>query len=178
VQPDADARCIAAVLAGERERFEELVVRYQDAVTTVVRGYIRNPHAAEDAAQDALVTAFSALPQLRDPKLFFPWLLQIARHRAAQMAQRGERQQEHVPLTGEEPGKEAPAAAQERTASVLSCVEELPEPYRQTLLLKYERDLSCKQIAAIEHVPIGTVTSRLTRALVMLRGSLSRAGIK
>jgi len=100
VQPDADARCIAAVLAGERERFSELVGRYEDAVTSVVRAYVQDAHAAEDVAQDVFVNAFTALSQLRDPRLFFPWLVQISRHRAAQTAQRQDRRQEQRPLTG------------------------------------------------------------------------------
>lgn len=178
VQPEADAAAIAAVRAGQRERFGELIERYQDTVAAVVRGYVQDAHGAEDTAQEVFLSAFTALSQLRDPKLFFPWLLQIARHRAAQTAQRGDRRHEQGVLTGDEPGTAAPEAAHGRTATVLSHVERLPEPYRQTVILKYERNLSCKDIAALEGVALGTVTSRLTRALVMLRRSLGDAGLR
>lgn len=172
IRPDDDARCVADVLAGQRERFGELIERYQDAVVTVVRGYVKDPHTAEDVAQDIFVNAFTALSQLRQPKLFFPWLLQIARHRAAQSGRRQSRQSLERPLTGEEPRQEPPAGDSDRVGNVMGAVESLPEPYRTIVILKYERGLSCKEIAAQEGVPIGTITSRLTRALMMLRSNL------
>lgn len=118
-QLDADARCVAAVVAGQRERFSELVERYQDAVLAVVRGYVRDPHAAEDVAQDVFLKSFSALGQLREPKLFFPWLLRIARHRISQTGQRREQRQNLRPLTGEEPVAAPVHAEEERIASML-----------------------------------------------------------
>lgn len=171
VNPEADARCIAAVIAGNREAFSELVERYQDAVISVVRGYTADAHVAEDIAQEVFLSAFVALPQLRDPRYFFPWLIQIARRHAAHAGRRGGKRSAAQPLTGAEPAPEANPATEE-SARVLRCVEELPEPYRQTVRLRYERQLSCKQIADVEGVAIGTVTSRLTRGLLILRNAL------
>ena len=173
IQPEADARCVADVLAGQRDRFGEIIERYQDAVVSVVRGYVKDQHAAEDVAQDVFINAFTALGQLRQPKLLFPWLLQIARHRASQSGRKLTRQSVERPLSGEEPKIEAPTPDTDRAGQAMGAVEQLPEPYRTTILLKYERGLSCKEIAEQEYVPIGTITSRLTRALMMLRSSLS-----
>lgn len=169
---------MAAVLAGQRERFGELAERYKDAVVAVARGYVRDRHAAEDLAQEVFLKAFSALGQLREPRLFLPWLLQIARHSAAQAAQRRERQQglNLRPLTGTEAVAAPVEPEEERLFKVLSLVEQLPEPYRQTILLKYQGRRSCKEIAAAEDVAVGTVTSRLTRALAMLREALKDSG--
>jgi len=170
--PEADAACIADVLNGNKERFSELIQRYQNAVLAAVRGYVQDPHDAEDVAQDVFVNAFSALRQLRDTRLFFPWLLQIARHRAAQSGRNRAKRSIERALTGEEQHVAAPQQATQVT-SILACVEQLAEPYRSTLLLKYERGLSCKEIAAKEGVAIGTITSRLTRALMMLRSAFT-----
>lgn len=171
--PDADALCIGEIRAGKRERFAELIERYQHAVVSVVRGYVRDAHAAEDAAQDIFVIAFTSLDQVRDPKLFFSWLLQIARHHAAKTGKAVARPISMVPLTGTEPAADLQQLDDGRIAGVLAAVEELSEPYRHTVLLKYEANLSCKEIARRDGVSIGTVTSRLTRGLAELRLALT-----
>ncbi|MBE7462361.1 MAG: sigma-70 family RNA polymerase sigma factor [Planctomycetes bacterium] len=170
----ADAECIQAVLAGQRERFGELVGRYQRVVYGVVFPYVREPHRAEDLAQEVFVNAFSALAQLREQARFLPWLLQIARHRASREARRQSARPEsalHPEMDVPEP---EPNPDRARAADVLAMVEELPEPYRQTMLQKYQQGLSCKQIAQAEGVPIGTITSRLTRALAVLRNAIGK----
>lgn len=171
---DADERCVREVLAGRRERFEDLVIRYQGIVYTAVLAYLRDAHRAEDLAQEVFVSAFSNLAQLREAGRFLPWLLQIARNRAARELRSEARRLEQPVAAHAETA--APESEPERLAAaeVFALVEELPEPYRETVLLKYRQNLSCKEIAAREQVPIGTVTSRLTRALAVLRTAMGR----
>jgi len=171
IAPENDARCIAAILSGERERFGELIDRYQRAVVAVVRGYIADPHLAEDTAQEIFIKAYTSLNELRDRRLFLPWLLQIARHHAGKS---GRKFDSGLPTTSELDSRPAPdeTPPDNRLHSALAAVEQLAEPYRETILLKYEANLSCKQIAQQQGVSVGTVTSRLTRALIMLRNAL------
>lgn len=169
----ADAQCVVAVLGGDRERFGELVERYQGTVYSIVLGYVRDAQRAEDVAQEVFVGAFTNLAQLREPERFLPWLLQIARNRASREARRGASRPEQPLGDHDTPAREAdPDRA--RAAYILGLVEELPEPYRHTVLLKYKQGLSCKEIAQAEGVPVGTITSRLTRALGVLRGALGQ----
>ena len=169
---ELDERCVRAVLGGDRERFGELIERYQGAVLSVVRAYVSDAHTAEDVAQDVFVSAFSSLRQLRDPKLFLPWLLQITRHRAGLAGKRSS-QDPVRKISEHQPAAPAPDdSADTRLHAVFAAIEQMPEPYRQTLLLKYQANLSCKQIADQEGVAVGTITSRLTRALVVLRHAL------
>ena len=175
---EADAACVSEVLAGKRERFGELIERYKDAVYGVVRARVHDAHSSEDVSQEVFVHAFTALKQLRDPRMFMPWLLQIARHTAVRAGQKDTKRSAQRQLTGDEVhasfSNEEPV--HERIGRVFSKVEELPEPYRQTVLLKYQVNLSCKEIAEREGVAVGTITSRLTRALLMLRNSLQEHG--
>jgi RNA polymerase sigma-70 factor, ECF subfamily len=172
-RPQSDAQCIAEVLNGNRQRFAELVERYQDAVFATVRGVVRDPHLAEDVAQDAFVLAFTQLPTLRDPLTFHAWLLQIARHRAVQASIRAGKRPDQGALSGAEMLLNKESGTEERITGVLASVEQLPEPYRGTVLLKYQQGLSCKEIAEKEQVAVSTVTSRLTRGLAMLRTALT-----
>ncbi|HYF52312.1 MAG TPA: sigma-70 family RNA polymerase sigma factor [Planctomycetota bacterium] len=165
---DADALCIAAILKGDRQRFAELVERYQRLVYVVVRGYIADAHAAEDAAQEVFVTVFNNLASLREPGQFQGWLLQIARHSAARSGRKQDRRIDREALVTD---AAAPEAETPRV-SVLCKLEELPEPYRSTLTKKYVQEQSCKEIAVEEGVKIGTITSRLARGLEMLRTAL------
>jgi RNA polymerase sigma-70 factor (ECF subfamily) len=170
--PQADTRCVAAVLAGDRQRFGELVERYQNAVFSLIYGYLKETHTAEDVAQEVFIDAFKALGSLRQPELFFPWLLQIARHRATNVSRRAGRTPEQQPLTGLERETLADPGRDEKLHRAFSALEELPEPYRHTLLLRYEGRLSCKEIAELEKVAVGTITCRLTRGLMLLRTAL------
>ena len=78
-----------------------------------------------------------------------------------------------VPLLPEfDPQAPAGTVEEVQASALLAMVEELPEPYRHTLILKYRQGLSCREIAEQEQVAIGTITSRLTRALAVLRSAL------
>jgi len=168
----ADEICIRAILAGERERFAELIERYQGAVFNVALSYSKDAHHAEDLAQEIFVNAFTNLAQLREPRAFLPWLLQIARNRAARQRSKEQARPEKPLLPEVDPAAPLPDMDAQRAAGVLELVEELGEPYRGTLLMKYHAGLSCKEIAKREGVPVGTITSRLTRALAFLRTAL------
>jgi len=171
-----DAESVRAVLAGDRDRFGELVHRYQRAVCALGLAYTRDAHAAEDLAQDIFIKAYSALSQLREPEQFGPWLLQIARHHAARdYRRRAARPIQTLQSAGELPAR-AESPRPSNTIQALSLIEELPEPYRETVRLKYQEELTCREIAEREGVPVGTITCRLTRAIAFLRTALKEPG--
>jgi RNA polymerase sigma factor (sigma-70 family) len=68
------------------------------------------------------------------------------------------------------------AVRQSDAAMLRRTVENLPEPFRETLVLRELEELTYKEIAAITHVPIGTVMSRLARARTMLGALLQPQG--
>ena len=163
-QDAADARCVLAVLKGERHRFEELVKRHQNAVLAVVLGLVRDPHLAEDYAQEVFLKAYTGLDKLRDPQLFFPWLIGIARNHA--LSVRRKRRAVEIGLS-DTPAPEP--ENQEEWLKVLATVEQMDEPYRTTILLRYQQGLDCREIASRERVAVATVTSRLSRGISLLR---------
>src|SRR5687767_6760783 len=76
-----DEVLVLAVILGNLEAFEQLVVRYRPAVVRLARTIV-GANDAEDVAQDALLLAFKALPTIEDPSRFAAWLSAITRHRA------------------------------------------------------------------------------------------------
>src|SRR5206468_5389734 len=70
-----------AVLAGDRERYAELVDRYRDRYARYAARMLGSTDAAEDAVQDAFVRAFDQLAQCQDPNKFVGWFFLILRNR-------------------------------------------------------------------------------------------------
>lgn len=174
VPPSAlrDEACVRDVLAGKRERFGELVEQYQGVVFSVILGHVRDAHRAEDLAQEVFLSAYAALRQLSSGRRFLPWVLEIARNRALREGRRRAARPEWTGGVLPEQAQQAESDVSARVSTVLAMVEELPEPARETLLLKYRQGLSCREIAEREGVPLGTITSRLSRALDTLRTAL------
>src|ERR671912_1403349 len=77
----SDEEVIARVLNGEKQLFEHLVGRYQQAMYRHAVSIVLDHDAAADMVQDAFVRAYLNLRQCRDHSRFRPWLFQTLRHR-------------------------------------------------------------------------------------------------
>src|SRR5438034_8931888 len=77
-----DATLVAAVVAGDREAFGPLLLRWRPSVLRLCRRLLGPGQEAEDVAQEAAVEAFIGLPRLADPGRFGAWLHAIAANRA------------------------------------------------------------------------------------------------
>ena len=167
----------AAPLPGPSEapRFRELIGPHIDAAYSLARYLARDPAAAEDIAQEALLKAFRNLGALRGPPK--PWLLAIVRNAYFDWRRSGDDRT----LTGpaaEIVLAETPDAAQESAEARLirqgdaealrAAIADIPEPFREALILRDLEELSYREIADVTGAPIGTVMSRLARARRML----------
>jgi RNA polymerase sigma-70 factor, ECF subfamily len=169
-----DEECVRLSRGGRPEMFRHLVVRYESALIKHLAGRLGDPDEAAEAAQEAMVRAYFALPKLRKAGSFFPWLLGIA-DRVAREARRARRRRP----ASLDPEAVAGRTEPEPTARggledpVLShAVADLPEPYRQVIVMRFYGDQSCTEISRLLGISLGTVTSRLSRAYAMLRKEL------
>ncbi|HEX4613627.1 MAG TPA: sigma-70 family RNA polymerase sigma factor [Urbifossiella sp.] len=167
VNPTPDADLVRATLSGDRRAFGELVRRYQTGACAAARAVVRDRHAAEDAAQEAFLTAFARLADLRDPAAFGGWLLRIARQKAARI---GEKVRAAVPVP--DTAADAPGP-DDRGHALLAAVMALPEAEAQVVVLHYFDDHPVPVVAAMLGRPVGTVTKQLSRAYARLRVTLA-----
>jgi RNA polymerase sigma-70 factor, ECF subfamily len=155
-----DAELVRRAQLGSVAAFEQLVVRHGPALHRYLAVRLRDPRDALDAFQESLTAAWLALPRLRTPDRFWPWLVGIAVHKAAD-AKRGP-----APATEQrdEPGRHDESALELREA-----IAALPDHLRDVLLLRYLVGLSEEEAAAALGVRVGTVKSRSARARAALR---------
>jgi RNA polymerase sigma-70 factor (ECF subfamily) len=181
-----DTECVELSLDGHPEAFEQLVECYWAPLLSYLAGRLGDSDRAEEAVQEAFVRSFMGLKGLKKPESFFSWLFGIAdrvvkeqwrdERRRAEVLKRAPTQRSHN--CDQWNGMRVDRMSQRsHDYDLESAVAQLPEPYRQVLLLRYYGNLSCGQVAERLAVPLGTVTKRLSRAYAMLRTLLEGDGL-
>ncbi len=164
-----------------RGSFDELVVRHRPACLALAFGVLRDRHLAEDAVQEAMLDAW----RLRDA---FDagrgsqqnWLLMLTHRRAVDRVRREHRQ--GLPLATVEarlPAQHSDAPAETawqsaRARALHNALPRLSAPQREVVVLAYFAGHSQSEIAELVGVPLGTVKSRTTAAMRLLRTLLGR----
>lgn len=186
VDPEEDREAVAAVLAGDRERFTELVQRYQERLVNYLSRMLGNYDEAHDVVQEVFLKVYRALDTFDPSYRFSTWIFRVARNAAIDRVRRrrlqtvsltvpdpdsgGERQWE---LPGDEKTPYQRARQEERREAVLQAVRGLPWEYRELIMLRHYAELSYNEIAELKEMPLGTVKNKLFRARRMLEERLS-----
>ena len=162
-------------------RFGDAALPHLDDVFTLARYLMRNAADAEDAVQECYLRALRHFDSYRGPAMK-PWLLAIVKNVC--VAEFARRSRQPVPAGSDEddttpeevPMWQEPQASPEAEllrrfddATIRRLVDALPQPFRETIVLREINDLSYREIADIVGAPMGTVMSRLARARAMLR---------
>ena len=178
---DDDREAIRRVQAGDTEAFEPLVEKYKRKVFRLAYQVLRDQEEALDAAQEAFVKAFRALPAFKGDSAFYTWLFRItmnvALDRKRQQATRTKSLgAEDVPpeewertATSADPDPEDVAAGVERRARIRKGLDSLSEHHRTIIILSDIEGLQYREIAEVLGIPMGTVMSRLHHARKRLR---------
>jgi RNA polymerase sigma-70 factor, ECF subfamily len=167
--------------ADRTRRFREAALPHLDDAFTLARYLLRDAVDAEDAVQECFLRALRHFDSYRGPAMK-PWLLAILRNVCRAEFARRAAQPTAPEANEEELAADDPPLWQEPQASpeaelirrlddetVRRLVAELPEPFRETIVLRDINELSYRDIAEVLGVPVGTVMSRLARARAMLR---------
>jgi RNA polymerase sigma-70 factor (ECF subfamily) len=172
--------------ADKARRFRDAALPHLDDVYTLARYLMRSPADAEDAVQECYLRALKHFDGFRGGPIK-PWLMAILRNVCrAEFARRAgagasveadaEPAETALPLWQEmSPSAEAQMLRQWDVDAIQKLVASLPEPFRETIVLREINDLSYRDIADVAGVPVGTVMSRLARARAMLREAWLKA---
>ena len=156
--------------------FEELVARYDKRLMNVMYGLTGDYHDALDLTEEAFVNAMRAYGGFRGDSDPFTWLYRIAvnvfKKRYRREARRAElwrdSTEQDPPATTEWRTPAHDAVEKERALAVREAVAQLPEQFREAIVLRYMSDASYEEIAAATRCSLGTVKSRISRGKAML----------
>lgn len=182
-----EQRWIAAARNGDQESFEKLVRLYEKRVFSLTSRMCRNSADAEEAAQEAFLAAWQALPAFRGDASFATWLHRLVSNACVDILRREGRHQVMAgpSLDDEESSPEPPdkspsphalAERAELRRQIEAGLAALPPEYRQVLILREIHQCTYDEIAQICSIDLGTVKSRINRGRKRLRKILLESG--
>ncbi|GAX90681.1 RNA polymerase sigma factor [Effusibacillus lacus] len=178
-----DEEILARVISGETDAYKELVVRHQSLIYTLCLKMLGDREEAQDAAQEAFLQAYQSLKDFKGDAQFRSWLYKIASNKCLDIRRKKARRagiasisplQEELPAQSLEPTPEEQLLASERTRELHEMVDNLPEKYRDVVILYHYKRLSYREIAEILGIEVKSVETRMSRAKKMLRDMLRK----
>ncbi len=178
-----------------RARLEQEALEHIDALYRTALRMTRNASDAEDLVQEVYLRAFRSLHQFAEGTNLRAWLFRILTNTYINEYRRRQRRPasasldgieefylyDHLVDSGVQPNVERPddiVLGKLSVDSVIGAIEELPEEFRQVVLLADVEGFSYRDIASIVDIPIGTVMSRLYRARRRLQRQLYDAAVE
>ena len=176
---------VRAAAARDTEAVAALVRLSENKVYHLTLRLCGNEEDAQDAAQEAFLSAWRGLPSFREEAEFATWIYRLASNAAIDCLRRGKKQRGNLSLDDEELRLDAPSAAPgpqelaegaELRAAVARGLDALSPDHRQVLVLRELGHLSYEEIAGKLALDLGTVKSRISRARSALRKILLESG--
>ena len=168
---------------GDKAAFGMLIEAYQTPVYNLAYRMLHNAREAEEAAQEAFIRAYTRLDSYDPNRKFSTWLLSITsnycidllRKRRAIMLSIDEPLPPHPALMSDQEDRpERQVMNNEQQDLVQALLDELPDDYREAVVLRYWYDLSYEEIAEMMDTTISAIKSRLFRA----RRQLAQVGLE
>jgi RNA polymerase sigma-70 factor (ECF subfamily) len=179
----SDDEIVTRVCAGEVALFEILMRRHNQRLFRVVRAITRDDADAEDAVQQAYISAYKSLDRFAHASLFSTWLTRIAINEGLKRSQRRLHLAETT-LNDEddvrkevvvEPSPEEQASAREMTMLLEAEVNRLPLHYRIVFMMREVQQMTTAETAQCLGISEEAVKVRLFRAKALLRAAILRS---
>lgn len=166
------------IAGGEKEFFGELVLKHQDFIFNVVKGFVRLEEEARDLTQEVFLKAYENIDKFRGDSKFSSWLYRIAYNHSMNWSERKAGRETQLDDSFAETIPEEPSTADEMfdrelvLSRIKEIIEELPVKYKIVLKLYYFEEKSYQEIADTLGIPINTVKIQLLRAKEQVRKKL------
>ena len=181
----SDIELINRALSGDQQAYCDILKRYRAPLYNLLYRMVRDKMETEDLVQEAFIKAFGSLDTFNDEYAFSTWLYKIAinncidhfRKRKLKTfsldkpidSQDGEIRREFPDATYQ-PDKAL--LSKEKDKLIEEAIQNLPEKYRISIVLRHSEDKSYEEISEILKIPLGTVKARIFRAREMLKKQL------
>lgn len=184
--PLTDEQLVETVLAGDRERFGEVVERYQGRLVNYLFRLLRNVDEAHELAQEVFLKVYQALDRYDPRYKFSTWIFRVAQNAAIDQIRKRRlklvsiHQQEDADgetheweLPSDDRGPYSTLRNRERGEAIQDAIEALPWEYRELIVLRHYGELSYEEIARLKGMPLGTVKNKLFRGRQALKEKLA-----
>ncbi len=177
LQDESDEALMALCREGYEQAFTALYLRHKDAVVRFAGHMLRDRDEALDVFQDTFRYVFSKIPTYEPQARFTTLLFRVARSLCINILRKKRRVQYTDILDDTLPPPEEPDPGEEidrrqATDALGRALQDLPEIYREVLLLRIGHQLAYEEIAEVVDCPLGTVKSRIHLGVQRLRIAL------
>lgn len=168
--------------SGDAEVIAVLVERYQHRLYRYLLRLVSRPSTAEDLFQQTWLRVMERIRYYDPRRSFEGWLFAVAHNLAIDHLRRKQPESLDEPLPSgetqsdltrsEKPGALEILLSKERAGSVMNAVSDLPLAFREVITLRFEEEMKLEEIATVLALPMGTVKTRLHRAMKALRATM------
>jgi RNA polymerase sigma-70 factor (ECF subfamily) len=178
-QEDFDA--IRRVLEGDNSAYEFLQNKYKNLIYSLVKKMIKNESDVDDLVQETFIKAYKALDKFKFNYSFSAWIYRIASNNTIDFLRKrrfdtfsidkplGNSDEEHYfEIEDNTYSPDTDIIQEQKSHIIKAAINNLPENYREIIVLRHEEELDYKTIAKKLDLPLGTVKAHLFRARKLL----------
>ena len=177
---------------GSNKAYADLMAAYREPLYLLLLRMTRNTTTASDLTIETFGKAFLQLHRYAPTSTFSSWLYTIGIHTyidhlrrnrldtvpLSDMQTRGDGEVIEYQIPSNQPNPEETMIRMQRDEALKQVVDQLKEPYRQIVRMRYYEDMSYEEIASKLHIPMGTVKIRLSRAKDLLAAVIKKKGVE
>lgn len=173
-----DWELVSKILNGDQESFASLVDKYKNGIFNLSYKFTYDYPQAQDLSQEVFIQCYLQLANFDNRSKFSTWLYRLAIHKCIDWQRKNKREPRLLELDEHQSADrgfspEEIYLKKERTLWLQNALNNLPERYREVLILYLNQGLSCIEIGEILSIPVRTVETRIYRGKKILKEKLS-----